>query len=32
MEWTFMDWMILKGCLIVGGAMIYGFWLGLTGQ
>ena len=30
-DFTFVDWMLLKGALIVGGAMVYGFWIGLTG-
>ena len=30
MEFT--DWMIIKGCIIVAAAAIYGFWLGITGR
>jgi len=32
MEFTMIDFMIWKGVALVIGAIIYGFWLGLTGR
>lgn len=31
-EFTMIDFMIAKGFVLVIGATIYGFWLGITGR
>lgn len=31
-SFTMIDFMIWKGVALVIGAMIYGFWLGITGR
>ena len=31
-EFAFTDWMILKGVVICVAAIIYGFYMGITGQ